>query len=426
MAAPDLPAVFRVRQLFGRPRVADPPGAVGRELAALFPPGSLRRGAQIGITVGSRGIAGIAELVRSAVKFLQERGTRPFIIPAMGSHGGATAEGQRALLAHYGVTEDLVGAPIRADMNTVKVCTTENGVDVFVAEVAWKADGVLLMNRIKPHTDFKGRIESGLSKICAIGLGKLDGAAECHRHFFDIGLGTAIRSVAEAVVARGKIVGGIAILENAYHETARIAGVSVDGFFVEEEALTEEARRLMARLPLEEIDVLWLQRMGKNISGAGLDTNIVGRSVHGYIDGEPWKPGMPAVLRVVVSELTPESDGNAVGMGMADLVTERFRARVDQGVTALNALTSCAPLAARMPIVARNDREAIATAIRTATVRENGPLVVLARDTLDLEEVGLSEACLPLVEGRQDLQVLGPPERLKFDPEGYLRFSFGA
>jgi len=191
-----LPRMFLARQEFPRPRVDDVPRTVTAELGKLFPPGKLRPGAEIGVTVGSRGIAGIARIARAAVDFFKSRDARPFIIPAMGSHGGAVAEGQRSLIAHYGVTEESMGAPIRDSMRTRKLGRTAEGVEVFIAEAAWNSDGILLMNRVKPHTDYKGRIESGLSKICAIGLGKYDGAQEYHNHIFDIGLGAAIQSAA--------------------------------------------------------------------------------------------------------------------------------------------------------------------------------------------------------------------------------------
>jgi hypothetical protein len=423
-ASGDLPRMFAARQSFPRPRLADPAAAVKEELAKLFPPGALQSGAEIGITAGSRGISGIAAMTRAAVDFLKSRGVRPFIIPAMGSHGGAEAAGQAHLIAHYGITEESMGAPIRAAMETRSLGRTPEGVEVFIAETAWRSDGILLMNRVKPHTDYKGPIESGLSKICAIGLGKLEGAREYHSHVFDIGLGGAIRSAAERIVASGKIAGGLAILENAYHETAKVAAVGVAGFFDEEKALLEEARRLMGRLPLDEIDVLFCDRMGKNISGAGLDTNIIGRGVYGYVQMEPWQKGMPRICRIVVSNLSDESDGNAVGMGMVEFVTERFAARVNHRITALNAITACSPMGARTPVVLPNDCEALSVALSTCKRRPGGPLVVYIRDTLELERVYLSEACLPLIEGREEIEVLSAPAPMRIDGGGYVVSPF--
>jgi hypothetical protein len=421
----ELPRFFRIRQTFDRPRVADPTAAVREELDRILPAGSIAAGSRIGVTVGSRGISGIATMVRAVVEFLRARGAEPFIIPAMGSHGGASAEGQRQLLAHYGVTEEAMGCPVRAEMQTRSLGRTPSGIEARIAEAAWGSDGILLMNRIKPHTDFKGPIESGLVKICAIGLGKYDGAREIHRHLFTAGLGAAIRSVAEAIVASGRIRGGLAILENAYHETAAIVGIPAESLFETEARLLEQARRLMGRLPLQELDVLICDRLGKNISGAGLDTNIIGRSVYGYTSGQPWFDDMPRILRIVVMELSEESDGNAVGMGLVDFVPERFTERVDRDVTMLNALTSCSPAGAKTPVVLPDDRKAILAAIQTSPIRPEGPRVVYVRDTLHLEHVLVSEACRPLVEAVRGIEIVSGPESLRFDDRGRLQSPFG-
>ena len=419
-----LPRFFPVRQSFPRPRVDDIVERVQAELDRVIPAERTSQGAQIGITVGSRGIANIAEITRAAVDFFRSRGAEPFIIPSMGSHGGATAEGQAHLLAHYGVTEEGVGAPVRAAMETEHQGTTAEGVEVYLAKTAVEADGVLLLNRVKPHTDYKGPIESGLAKICAIGLGKLDGATEYHSRVFDIGLGDAIRSAAGLIVSGGKIAGGLAILENAYHDTADLIGVSVDGFFEQEAEILKTAFSLMGRLPLMELDVLYCRRLGKNISGAGMDTNIIGRRVYGYIPGTPWMEGMPAITRICLSDISDESDGNAVGMGLAEYITRRFRDKIDHAVTKLNCMTANSPAGGRMPIVVEDDRELLEAGIRTSPRREDGPRIALIRDTLSLENVYLSEACLPLIEGREDLEVVEEPSEVVFDDAGHLQLSF--
>lgn len=420
----EIPLFFTVRQTFDRPRVGDLAAAVRREIEEALPAGSVAPGARVAVAVGSRGIRDVATIVRVAVDGLKARGAHPFILPAMGSHGGATAEGQRQLIAHYGVTEEAMGCPVRAEMETRSVGRTASGIDVRMAEAAWQSDGVLLVNRVKPHTDYKGPIESGLAKLCAIGLGKYDGAREIHRHLFTVGLGQAIRGVAEAIVATGRILGGIAVLENAYHETASVAGVPAPALFETEEKLLVEARRLMGRLPIEEIDVLVCDRLGKNVSGAGLDTNVVGRSVYGYVAGQPWREGMARILRIAVMDVSDESDGNAVGMGLVDFVPERFAKRVDLGVTRLNALTSCCPTSAKTPVVLADDREAILAAVRTSPIRPEGPRVVYVRDTLELESVLVSEACRPLVEGREGIEVVSGPAPLRFDQRGRLLSPF--
>jgi hypothetical protein len=425
MSDSEIPRVYRVRQSFDRPREEDVGGAVKRELERLFPVGMIRAGAQIGVTVGSRGIQGIAVMARAAVDFLADRGAKPFILPAMGSHGGATAEAQTHLIAHYGVTEESMGCPVRAEMATRSLGTTPSGMDVRMAEVAWESDGILLLNRIKLHTDYKGPIESGLTKICAIGLGKYDGARQIHRQLFAVGLGQAIRSATERLLATGKILGGIGVLENAYHETARIAAVSLEGFFETEEKLLDEARGLMGRLPLDEIDVLVCDRLGKNISGAGLDTNVIGRSVYGYTSGVPWCEGMPGIMRIVVNDIAEESDRNAVGMGLVDFVPKRFAQKIDYAVTTLNALTACSPTGAKTPIVLPNDREAVLAALRTTRTRPEGPRLVHIRDTMELEHVRVSLACRPFIEARDDAEIVAGPERLSFDGSGCLESPFG-
>ena len=426
MKATQLPRMFLARQEFPRPRVEDTPLAVRAELESLFPPGSLKSGAEIGITVGSRGIIDIAVMARAAVDFLKSRDVRPFIIPAMGSHGGAVAAGQRNLIAHHGVTEESMGVPVRDAMETRSLGKTDKGVEVFIAEAAWNSDGIILMNRIKPHTDYKGAIESGLSKICAIGLGKYEGAQEYHSHLFDIGLGAAIESAARHVVSTGKIVGGLAILENAYHETAKIEGVGVEGFFAHEGKLLEDARKLMGSLPLDELDVLLCDRMGKNISGAGLDTNIIGRETYGYIPGVPWMKGMPSIYCIVVRDLSDESDGNASGMGLVEFSTERFKKKINHEITAINSVTACSPAGARMPIIKKNDTEAISTGMRVCPRRSEGPLVCYIRDTLELEDVYLSEACLPLIEKKGNIKVLSEPAPFSVDGDGNIVSPFVA
>jgi hypothetical protein len=402
---------------FPRPVVTDVVAATRDAVAQVLASGSLPNGAEIGVTVGSRGIANIAAIARAAIDALKAHGHQPFVVPAMGSHGGATASGQRHLLAHYDVTEEEVGAPIRDDMTARSLGMTPEGVETFIAEVAWHADGVLLLNRVKPHTDFKGPLESGLAKMCAIGLGKYEGARECHRQVFGIGLGNAIRAAAGRVIESGKIIGGVAILENAYHETARIEAVAIDGFFAHEERLLTEAKRLMGRLPLYEIDVLVCDRMGKNISGAGIDTNIIGRGVYGYEHGRPWHDGMPVIHRIVVRDLAEESDGNAVGMGMLDFVPRRFARKVNEEVTVLNATTARSPENAKWPIVLESDRDCLRMALATSPERAGGPLVVYVRDTLELGRAFVSEACVLLLRDRADIEIAGPPEFLRWSAD---------
>lgn len=426
---PEVPDFFLVRQSFPRPQVANIPRTVGAELGRIFTDVSsssrgIHPGARIGITVGSRGISNIATIVRAAVDFLRARGAEPFIIPSMGSHGGATAQGQQALIEGYGVTEEAMGCPIDARMPTRVIGTTSDGMEVYMAESALAADGILLLNRVKPHTDYSGPIESGLTKICAIGLGKLEGADSYHSRIFDLGLGRALRTATEKILDTGKIIGALAILENAYHETAKIAAVPADSLFDDETRLLKEAYGLMGRLPIPELDLLMCDRMGKNISGTGNDTNIIGRSAYGYIPGVPWQEGMPSIRTIFVRTLSAESKGNAAGMGLVDFTTSRFMAQVNIDYTRLNAFTARCPGGARPPLDLPSDRAAIRTALSTCLARPQGARATYILDTLSLEEIYLSAALLSEAREHPDLEIVSDPKPLVFDDDGWLESPF--
>ncbi len=424
MSAALIPAFAPVRMEFPRERVPDVRGAAAAAAADVLAPMGLAKGASVAITAGSRGIVDIDAITRAVVDRVRSLGYAPFIVPAMGSHGGATSDGQRAVLARYGITEETMGCPIRSDMESMPLGVTDLGVGTFMARAAWEADAVLIVNRVKPHTDFHGIRESGLTKMLAIGLGKLDGAQACHQHVFDIGLGAAITSAATGLLATGKVAGGVAIIENAYHEVAQVVAVPASRFLDREAELLLEARRLMGRLPLDGIDVLICDRMGKNISGQGLDTKIIGRSPFGYVQGQPWQPGMPLIRRIVVRDLTPETDGNAMGMGLVDIVPERFTKKVNVATTLINSITAMTPENAKTPHVVPNDEEAILLALRMLPPRPGGPRVVYVRDTLELADSLVSEACLPLLAGRPQTTILGAPAPLRFDADRDLVSPF--
>ena len=423
-AAPAIPPFAPVRMAFPRDRVTDVAEAAATAAGAVLGSVDLRPGAAVAVTAGSRGIVAIDAITRAVIERVRSLGFAPVIVPAMGSHGGATSDGQRAVLARYGITEETMGCPIRSGMEAVPLGSGDHGVETFMARVAWEADAVLVVNRVKPHTDFLGIRESGLTKMLAIGLGKLEGAQACHQHVFDIGLGAAITSAANRILATGKVAGGIAIIENAYHEVARIDAVPSAAFLEREAELLLEARRLMGRLPLDEIDVLVCDRMGKNISGQGLDTKIIGRSPFGYVQGQPWQPGMPLIRRIVVRDLTPETDGNAMGMGLIDIVPERFTRKVNVATTLINSVTAMTPENAKTPHVVPNDEEAILLALRMLPPRAGGPRVVYVRDTLELADSLVSEACLPVLAGHPQAAVLGEVRPLRFDGDRNLISPF--
>ena len=264
-----------------------------------------------------------------------------------------------------------------------------------------------------------------MTKICGIGLGKRDGAEEYHSRVFDVGLPTAIRSAAEQILASGKILGGLGVIENAYHDTARLVGVRLENFFEHEAQLLQEAKQLMPRLPLDQLHVLFCDQMGKNVSGTGLDTNIIGRSVRGYRDTEAWQEDMPVIRRIAVNDVTVESDGNATGLGLIDFITARFHQHIDYYVTSMNVLISKSVPCGKTPLVMRNTEQMLAWAIKSSGGNNEEPCVVYIRDTLDLSNMLVSEACVPLLENRDGLEVLPEAAQpLEFDEEGYIRSPF--
>src|SRR5216117_533479 len=410
-----LPRMIRVRQTFPRPRVADIPRAVAATLgeAAL----RIKPGDTVAVGAGSRGIANIDTLVRAVVDYLKDLGAKPFVFPAMGSHGGATAEGQLDVLAHYGITEATMGCPVRATMDVVQVGEAL-GMPVWLDRFAAEADWIGIVNRIKPHTDFKGSIESGLFKMMTIGLGKWKGATQYHRANVNHGYETVITAVGREMLAKAPIGFGLGIVENGYDETGRIEAFNAAELEQGERRLLKDAREWMARLPFTPIDVLIVEQIGKNISGSGMDTNVIGRPSNPH---EPF-PADPKILWIVALDLTEESYGNATGIGNADFTTRRLVDKIDMKPTLINCITACAPNGAKIPATYENDREAIETALSCIglTPPENAR-VLRIRNTLMLDEIEISEALLPEVAKREPLTRLGDPAPLAFDVAGRLR-----
>jgi hypothetical protein len=409
-----LPRMVRVRQIFPRQRLSDISGGVRRTLLAARLP--IRRGDSVAVGAGSRGIANIDTIVKATVDSLVELGARPFIFPAMGSHGGATADGQRDVLAHYGITEATMGCEIRPTMDVVQVGEAL-GLPVWLDRVASEADWIGVVNRVKPHTDFKGSIESGLFKMMTIGLGKYTGAAQYHRANVTHGYETVITAVGREVLARTRIGFGLGIVENGYDETAHVEAFSADDLEAGERRLLKDARAWMARLPFSPIDVLVVEEMGKNISGSGMDTNVIGRPSNPH---EPF-PADPRILWIVALDLTEESYGNAVGIGNADFTTRRLVEKIDMKPTLINAITACAPNGAKIPPTYDTDREAVETALDCIGLRTpEDARVIRIRNTLGLGEIECSEAFLAEIATRPDLAVVGGPRPLPFDPAGHI------
>jgi len=396
----------KIRQLFERPVVADVRLAVIRELQTVMP--AIVPGARIAVAVGSRGIADIASIAAVVVDAIKERGAIPFIIPAMGSHGGATAKGQAEVLRSYGITESAVGAPIRSSMDTVELPPGDGANRVYMDRLAYESDGVVLINRIKPHTDYHGAYESGLVKMSVIGLGKHRQALEIHS-FGVHGLRELIPPTAERILTTGKILFGIGIIENAFDETMQVKALRADEMMREEPRLLEIARANMPRLPVDEIDVLIVDRLGKDISGCGMDPNIIGRMM---IHGEP-EPLAPQIGAIMVTDVTAGSHGNALGIGLADVITRRLFDKIDTAAMYENIVTSTFLERGKIPIIADDDATAYAYALRSCgKIQAGHERIVRIRDTLHLGSVYVSEAILADLTGRSDIEVAGKPTKV--------------
>lgn len=413
------PKMFGVRQNFPTVPPLDLPAVIHAEFGRIRP--GLKAGARIAVAVGSRGIAHLPVIVTAVLDELRAAGARPFIIPAMGSHGGATPEGQSEVLASYGITEDTVKVPIRASLEVRQIGTSADGVPVVCSVEALGADGVVLVNRVKPHTDFSGALGSGIVKMCVVGLGKRTGAAAMHAAASRIGHEQAIRGSARVILKSAPILCGVAILENQFHDTAKLVVMPCDEIETGEEQLLVEARELMPRLPFEEIDLLIVDRLGKNISGAGMDPNVTGRWVNGY-SSSLLREGRPApfIRRIFVRDLTPETHGNAIGIGLADVTTTRLVRAMDSRITGINALTALTPQCAKVPIHFETDREAIELILTSLALDDSrAARVVRIADTLSLTNLEVSEALREEVLKDPNL-TLGAAGEMRFNAEGNL------
>ena len=391
------------------PALKDIRAAVGEALRSVeLPTGT------VAVGVGSRGVGRISDVVAALVGFLKETGAEPFVVPAMGSHGASTAEGQADVLRHLGVSEERVGCPIRATMEAQKIGETPGGVSVYMDQNAFEADAVVVVNRIKPHTAFRGTVESGPTKMLAIGLGKQKGAYSIHA----AGWGRIHETIPEAArvaVQSGKVAFGLAVLENADEEPYRVAAVPAEKLEESEAPLLEEAKRKLMRLPFDDIDVLVIDQIGKNISGDGADPNVTGRYP------TPFASGGPNVERMVFLDLTPETGGNANGLGAADVVTERLVSKMDPPATYLNALTSTTPYPVKIPMTMPTDRMAIAAALAmTAGVSPQNARLVRIENTLKLRQIWVSEALLEEARDDERLSMVEDLSPMNFDEEGSL------
>jgi hypothetical protein len=412
--------MLRIRQRFPE----TPPLDIRATIAAEF--GKMRErfrpGARIAVGVGSRGIAHLAEITSAVIAEIRGAGAEPFLIPAMGSHGGATPEGQLAVLASYGVTEAAMGVPIRASLEVREIGRSAEGVSVVCSTEALAADGIVLINRIKPHTDFFGTLGSGLLKMCVIGLGKRAGATAMHLAATQFGYERILRGMARVVLQNAPVLGGLAVLENQFHDTARLLAIPREEMETAEDALLVEARALMPLLPFDEIDLLIVDRIGKDISGAGMDPNVINRSIHGY-DSLPMRGDRlaPFIRRIFVRGLTPGTHGNAIGIGMADATTARLVHEMDLRITSINCLTALTPQGAKIPIAFDTDREAIERMLASLPLPDSrAARIVRIADTLSLAEMEISEPLWEEVRTRPELERLAEPHAPGFDASGNL------
>ena len=414
----EYPEIFRIRQKFDRPVVEDIPSEVASELSRLNLETTIQPGQSVAITAGSRGIANIHIIIKSIVDHLKGLGAEPFVVPAMGSHGGATAEGQQGIVEGYGITEDYVGCPIRSSMETVIVCDAKEGFPVHFDKNAYGADHVVVCGRVKPHTTFVGDIESGLMKMMLIGLGKYEGAKTYHRAIKDHSFGQIVRSVAKEVLSKCRSVAGLAIVENGYDETARITAVGPNEFEEREKELLVLAKQWMPRLPFKQADLLVVDQIGKNISGSGMDSNVVGRK---FLEHRAGDDEWPKVRTIFLRGLTEETHGNATGIGMAEFALTRAVDAMDVAITRRNCITGGSPTGAMIPLHYQTDKEVL-----EATLPEMGltavpdTKVMWIHNTLEVSELECSVAYLNEARQSNEIEILSEPRPLPLDNAGNL------
>ena len=411
-----LPNMYRIRQSFDDARVEDIRETVKAELGGLSW-SAIRPGDRVAITAGSRGIADIAQILGAIVDFIKSLEAEPFLFPAMGSHGGATAEGQVTMLAQLGVTEASVKAPIISSMETEEIGLTEDNIPVFIDKNAFAADHIVVVNRIKSHTKFKAPIESGLMKMMAIGMGKLKGAQLYHKAAVPYTFYKIITEAARLVLTKAPVICALGILENAYGQTAKISALKPAEIESQEKDLLQLSKKMMAKLPFDEIDLLIVDEMGKDISGVGIDPNITGRNR----DLLGVFPHPVQVKRLFVRDLTDGSKGNATGIGLADITTQRLVDKIDYTATYKNCITGISPEKAAVPMHFGNDRDAIEVALGcVGLVTSAKSKIVRIKNTLRLDILEVSEAYAETFQQRPDLEIIAGPNRMEFNSENNL------
>ena len=413
------PSMVKIKQHFDTNTILDIPEEIRSLLRSFEPQKVISPGQSVAITAGSRGIHKIDVILKTLIDELKSIHAKPFIVPAMGSHGGATPEGQKNVLEHYGITEDTMGVPIKSAMAVEQIGETSSGIPVFIDKNAVQADHIVVVNRVKPHTDFEADIESGLMKMIAIGLGKQHAADRYHNEFMKFGHYEVITSVARESIKRCRISFGLAVVENQRDETQVIKVIPAKEIEETEKQLLITARELLPRIPFDPIDLLIVNQMGKDFSGTGMDQNVIARTVVSYHK----VPTNPKIRRIFVRDLTLNSGGNATGLGNADFTTRRLVDKIDRAASYMNCMTSSSPEAIRIPPYYDSDREAIGVALDT--IPDNAPQhvrIVHIENTLKLDEMYISEALVPEAKEMNAISIAGGPDVMKFDEEGNLAF----
>jgi len=408
------PRMFRIKQALEGPVIFDVLRTIHDNLQSLNLQHQVKNGQAVAITAGSRGITGIAKILKSIVGECKSLGLKPFIIPAMGSHGGATADGQKHLLEHYDITAESMDCEIKSSMEVVQIGVVK-GIPVYCDRNAWEADHIVVVARVKPHTDFDNEIESGLFKMMDIGLGKQKGAEIYHRAGQHYSYAEIFPAVGKTVLETGKILFGVAIVENGYGDTAKAEVISPKDFYDKGKNLLRDAKSWLGRLPFDNLDLLIVDEMGKNISGAGMDPNDIGRQCI------QKHPESPKIHHLFVRDITMESDGNATGIGMADLTTKRLVEKINRTVTNMNVVTSAALDVTKIPVWFDSDRDALKTALgMIGLTAPEDARVVRIKNTLHLTEMLVSEPLREEVTMNNSLSVLALPEEMQFDVDGDL------
>ncbi len=414
----ELPHMLGLRQRFDASEITDIAGKIREEFSGFFKNRQVTKGRSVAVALSSRGIANYSLIVKAAVQCLKQADFEPFLVPAMGSHGAATAEGQQRVLEDYGITEKFIGAPIRSSLEVQQIGETLDHIPILVDKLAWKADYIVPINRIKSHTEFDHGFESGLLKMLTIGLGKERGARLYHKAFMVYGYPRVIQSVARFMIQSGKVLCGLGIVENGYARTAGLAVLSPDEMEQREKSLLKEAKRLAPKLPFDEADILVIDEMGKDISGSGVDTKVVGRILMPLISQEPERP---KIKRIVICDLTEKTRGNADGVGIADYVSRRLVDKIDFHALYVNAAAGAEPEHAKIPVTLENDREALKAALDSVGLIALDQLKLMRiRNTLQLENVLVSAAYSREIEERDDLEITIPAHPLIFKSDGNL------